>query len=85
MYFHKKLFHICKYACPNNDDDNGKILYVFLLSKIIHLRQLIFNDTKWSWILYYQGWIILILNNTGIAHLFYYTPPTPNKIWEDKG
>ena len=56
MHFHKKLFHICKYACPNNDDDNGKILHVFLLSKIIHPRWiiLILNKTGMVYLFYHM-------------------------------
>ena len=44
-----------------------------LISEIIH-----------PWILYYRGWIISILNKKGMENLFYYGPPTPNKILEDK-
>ena len=25
-----------------------------------------------------------MLNKKGMKYLFYYKPPTPNKIWEDK-
>ena len=28
--------------------------------------------------------ITSILNKKGMEYLFYYMPPTPNKIWEDK-
>ena len=36
---------------------------------------------KWlDFILYYREWIISILNKRGMEYLFYYMPPTPNKI-----
>ena len=52
-----------------------------LISEIIYPRQVIFNDTKRSWILSYWGWIILILNKSrrGIFVLLY-TPTTKQNL-----
>ena len=70
--------------------ENNKQIFHIPYSILFNIRNyspdvLILNDAKRSWILYYLGWIISILNNKRLGNIsFYYMPPTPNKMWEDK-
>ena len=64
---------------------NKQIFHAFLFNIRNYSPEVI--NIQWherSWMLCYRGWIISILNKKGMEYLFYYMPPTPNKIWEDK-